>query len=213
MDGESLRRLREVLILFTLLVLPGLISPGSPMQVFSGGAPMSALTVRNAAFILLLLYLSDLSGDSKRVIGTLHGTVPTALLIALVLFLVAAAFRALFNVINFVDPIGTSAPVPGGLTIAATLFLLSVAAVEEMFFRGYLLVRLQQLSRSFSKSVVIAALLFALGHGYQGVAGLVFSFSAALFLGILWKWRPNVVAFALGHGVYNILALVFAAHG
>lgn len=212
MDGERLRRLREVLILFTLFVLPGIISPGAPEQAFSGGAPTLALTVRNVAFILLLLYLADLSGDTGSVLGSTGATLPTALLITLALFLLSTAMTAIIDVTGISDPVRETAQNLGEFRFGSVLFLLSVAAVEELFFRGYLLSQLQHLSGSFRTSLVIAALLFAVGHGYQGVAGLLFSFSVALFLGILWKWKPNLTAFALGHGLYNLIALALTVH-
>jgi membrane protease YdiL (CAAX protease family) len=204
MEGERLRQLREVLILFTLFVVPGLISAGTGSLPLSGGAPALAMTVRNVAFILLLLYLTDLSGDAGKVMGQLTGTLPTGALITVSLFLLAAATTTLLDVFDA----GNTLSLRGAVTPGTVIFLFSVAAVEEMFFRGYLLLRLHQISGSFRKSLVAAALLFAVGHGYQGAGGLVFSFSAALFLGILWKRRPNFVAFALGHGLYNLLALV-----
>ncbi|MFW6228111.1 MAG: CPBP family intramembrane glutamic endopeptidase, partial [Alkalispirochaeta sp.] len=77
-----------------------------------------------------------------------------------------------------------------------------------LFFRGYLLLRIRQFGASPFVAVVASALLFSVGHGYQGIPALVFAFSAGLFLGILWIRRPGIVSFTLGHGAYNIVALL-----
>ena len=57
--------------------------------------------------------------------------------------------------------------------VVLALILVSVVAVaEETVFRGYLLLRFCAISRNSAYGVLWSSLVFALGHGYEGTAGL-----------------------------------------
>ena len=55
----------------------------------------------------------------------------------------------------------------------AVILVTVVAVAEETIFRGYLLLRLLPLLRSTAASVLLSSAIFAVGHGYEGSAGLV----------------------------------------
>jgi membrane protease YdiL (CAAX protease family) len=73
---------------------------------------------------------------------------------------------------------------------------------EETVFRGFLLGRLRASipvagprgapCRRDALAVVVAALCFGAGHGYQGVLGIVQTTSAGLVLGTLAVWRQSL---------------------
>jgi membrane protease YdiL (CAAX protease family) len=54
----------------------------------------------------------------------------------------------------------------------ACLLVAVVAICEETIFRGYLLLRFAAVSRSLPCAVFLSTLVFTMGHGYEGVAGL-----------------------------------------
>jgi membrane protease YdiL (CAAX protease family) len=204
------RRLRELAILFTLFVVPGLLSSGNLTAFSAEVHTLGAPAIRNVAFGLLILYLTDLQGERSVLRGTPGVNVPSAIIIAAVLFvlsLIVSLFGESFN-------IGSPAVFTGVFPVdtvwgwgATGALMLTVAWVEELFFRAYVILRLRQLHAQPIVAITIAALLFAVGHGYQGVLALLFSFSAGMILGILWMRRPNIIAFTIGHGAYNIVAL------
>jgi membrane protease YdiL (CAAX protease family) len=100
---------------------------------------------------------------------------------------------------------------PGNLGVLAGWLLLSwglAAFGEEMAFRGYLLNRLADLFGNhrwiWLAGLLGSAILFGLGHLYQGITGVLETFVFALFLGWLYLssgrnlWYPIIV-----HGVAN----------
>lgn len=217
------RRLRETTILFALFVVPGLTSSAPITQVVGGVAPLIALTIRNTAFALLVLYLLDIQGERQMILESkITGeTFPLAAAVRVWAVLLGAAI--------FVSVVATA--VGGGEVSVGTqsvvsslqerysvmiwvplivIAMVSVGFVEELLFRGYFIARLRQLGRPASTAVIGSALLFSIGHGYQGVTALIFSFLAGLGLGWLWIKRPHLGAFALGHAAYNLSALTLS---
>jgi membrane protease YdiL (CAAX protease family) len=172
-----------------------------------------ASIVRNVAFALLILYLTDIQGERRSIVGEERAVPLRGIPVFFGLFGVSIATSllaggitgdvpdSLFRTVSFAG----DRPVQM-MMLAALMF--SVAWVEELFFRGYLLLRFRQFGASPFIAVVSSALLFSVGHGYQGVPALFFAFSAGLFLGIFWIRRPGIVSFTLGHGAYNIVALL-----
>jgi membrane protease YdiL (CAAX protease family) len=79
---------------------------------------------------------------------------------------------------------------------------------EELFFRSYLLGRLEQVGLRPIWAAISSAVLFGLGHGYQGPVGLV----SGSLLGLYFSWRwfdsKNLHEIAIGHGLFD--AAVFA---
>ncbi|RED16054.1 CPBP family intramembrane glutamic endopeptidase [Parasphingopyxis lamellibrachiae] len=99
------------------------------------------------------------------------------------------------------------------------LFLLWLAIVwtvaafgEEMFFRGYLITRLETAFADIRWGVVLAvllpALLFGYGHYYyQGLSGVVVTGTIGLVLGIMFVlFRRNLWPVILWHGIIDTLA-------
>jgi len=98
---------------------------------------------------------------------------------------------------------------------------------EELAFRGFLLGRvraaLPQRPWRDGAAVAVTAVLFSLGHGYQGPLGLLQTGMVGLVLGALTVWRgslwPAVIAHAGidGFGLFAIRVLKpllqKAAHG
>ena len=83
---------------------------------------------------------------------------------------------------------------------------------EEMFFRGYLVTRLQTAFSGIKfgtvLSVMLPALLFGLGHVYyQGLRGLIVTGAIGLAFGTMFiLFRKNLWPLILWHGVIDTLA-------
>jgi len=199
-------------VLFALFVVPGLLAPGDVGRLEIGGVLVASM-IRNIAFALLILYLADIQGERLSVVG-IEGYLPLrGIPVFLGLFGISISVSVIIGGLTGDVPdslfrsISFDGDDPMGMFLLAA-FMFSVAWVEELFFRGYLLLRFRQFGASPLVAVVASSLLFAVGHGYQGLPALVFAFSAGLFLGILWTRRPGIVSFTLGHGAYNIVALL-----
>jgi len=97
----------------------------------------------------------------------------------------------------------------GGLEIAFGLLFIAVVAVsEEIIFRGYLLLRLRAITGSPAAALVLASLLFALGHGYQGSAGVVTVGTMGVLLGLVYLWRGSLTAPIVMHFLQNFIGIV-----
>ncbi len=89
---------------------------------------------------------------------------------------------------------------------------------EEMAYRGYVLERAAALghhsSAAYVAAMVIVALLFGLGHVYQGVAGVAGSAVSGLFFGVLYlKAGRNLWLPILTHGFSDTIALALVYSG
>lgn len=220
----QVRRGRETAILFTLFVVPGLTSSTPIAQVVGAIGPLAALTIRNTAFALLVLYLLDIQGERQLVIGRRQEEVSFPVGVMIRVFAVLMGVSLAVSVIGAAiggtsGAVGTPAIVPALQerypTVVwvpiITVAMISVGVAEELLFRGYLIARIQQMGRSGRSAVIASAVLFSIGHGYQGVPALVFSFCAGIVLGGLWLRRAHLGAFAAGHAAYNLAALALSA--
>lgn len=84
---------------------------------------------------------------------------------------------------------------------------------EELFFRGLLLTGLASLlGRTIpaaAVATVVVTILFALGHGYQGVIGMVDTgVYGGLTLSLLFWWRKSIVAPVFAHAGWNMIAVL-----
>lgn len=89
----------------------------------------------------------------------------------------------------------------------------SAAFGEEMFFRGFLIIRFAAAFRGLpvapALAVIAAALIFGYGHFYyQGLRGLVVTGTIGLVLGTLFLlYRRNLWPLILAHGLVNSLGM------
>ena len=209
------RRICESAILFALFAAPAIFAPGDVGVLAERTGPIIAVVIRNVAFALLVFYLVDIQGERDAVIGTKRVS-PTAVVVAATgLFAISFTVGLIGGFFSAVEPSVFAAvpPEEGEFLrwIPLGVMTLSVAWVEELFFRGYLLTRLRQVGASPGTAITVAALLFSVGHGYQGAGALAFSFTAGVFFGILWVRKPSVTNLTIGHALYNIVALVLIA--
>lgn len=95
-----------------------------------------------------------------------------------------------------------------------TAIVFRAGVVEELFYRGYALERLQLIGLSRFWSVAIPLVIFSLGHWSGGAANILIAFAAGLILTGFYLWRRDLVANMIGHGlvdfVANVLPKLFA---
>ncbi len=97
---------------------------------------------------------------------------------------------------------------PGQLALAAVLVVV-VAITEETIFRGYLLLRFLEVSRSRVFSVVLSSLIFSIGHGYEGIAGVATVGVMGMILALVYLWRGSLVAPMTMHFLQDFVTIVF----
>lgn len=94
------------------------------------------------------------------------------------------------------------------LTLAIILVIV-VAITEETIFRGYLLNRFAKISRNKYSALFLSTAVFAIGHGYEGTAGVIIVSILAIIYGMVYLWRGTLIAPMTIHFLQNSLGLVF----
>jgi uncharacterized protein len=99
----------------------------------------------------------------------------------------------------------------GGIEVFLWLLLsLTAGFCEETIFRGYLQRQFTALTRSVGGGIVLQALAFGGGHGYQGWKYMLVIAVFGILFGLLAQWRrslrPGMMAHALQDGVGGLVS-------
>ena len=89
-----------------------------------------------------------------------------------------------------------------------TAIVFRAGVVEELFYRGYAIERLQMIGLGRFWSVAIPLVIFSLGHWTGGAANILIAFAAALILTGFYLWRRDLAANMIGHGLVDFVANV-----
>jgi membrane protease YdiL (CAAX protease family) len=96
---------------------------------------------------------------------------------------------------------------PGQILLAFVLVLV-VAVAEETIFRGYLILRFRNVTASLTAAVLLSAVVFSLGHGYEGTAGVVTVGVMGLVFALVYVWRGSLVAPIVMHFLQDFVAII-----
>ncbi len=92
---------------------------------------------------------------------------------------------------------------------AVSLMVLRAGVVEELFYRGYLMERLEEFSGRWLVYFLLPAVVFGLLHFRQGIGGILISFVLGLILAwFYWKKRDlkaNIIAHFLVDFIPNVI--------
>ncbi len=114
----------------------------------------------------------------------------------------AAGFSAPTSIPSFLTPRD-----PAQLLLGVFLVVV-VALAEETIFRGYLILRLEAVTGSTRAAVLLSSLIFAIGHGYEGSAGIVVVFSMGVIFALIYAWRRNLTAPIVMHFLQDFIGIV-----
>jgi CAAX protease family protein len=89
-----------------------------------------------------------------------------------------------------------------------TLAVIRAGVVEELFFRGYAIERLQSIGCGRVLSAAIPLIIFAVTHWTGGIPNIIIAFVVGAVLTIFYLWRRDLVANMIGHGLSDFLGLV-----
>lgn len=129
-----------------------------------------------------------------------------------VLFLVSGIVEQVFRAMGLSAP---STPTPRFLTatggwefVLASVLVVVVAVAEETIFRGYLMLRFTQIGGNRAAAVLLSSVVFALGHGYEGTAGVATVGVMGLVFALVYVWRKSLVAPIVMHCVQDFVGIV-----
>ncbi len=203
---------------FLFLILPSLVL--SLFVVRGGGAGFTftavSVILRDLALVSLILYflwrnrepLSRVGWSSRRVLADIGLGI---ILFPGVFFLVGAVEKA-FQSAGLTLP---ENPRPSFLEatgaaqlLLASLLVVVVALSEETIFRGYLILRFAAITGSPALAAIISSLVFSLGHGYEGSAGMATVGVMGLILAAIYVWRGSLTAPMTIHFLQDFLGVV-----
>jgi CAAX protease family protein len=88
------------------------------------------------------------------------------------------------------------------------LVVVRAGLVEELFYRGYAIERLQLVGLNRYLAGAIPLLIFGFAHGANGWANIVVALSLGLVLTIVYLWRRDLVANMIGHFMVDFISVV-----
>ncbi|MCL5961812.1 MAG: CPBP family intramembrane metalloprotease [Chloroflexi bacterium] len=127
-------------------------------------------------------------------------------------FFAAGFLESIFRAAGLSAP---STPLPSFLAakgyaefLLAFLLVIVVAVAEETIFRGYLILRFKNITRSITAAVLLSTVVFSLGHGYEGSAGIATVGLVGIAFAAVYVWRKSLVAPITMHFLLDFVAIV-----
>src|SRR6266481_6338186 len=87
-----------------------------------------------------------------------------------------------------------------------TLIVLRAGVVEELFYRGYAIERLEALGLNRYWAAAIPLIIFALGHWTGGGANILIALALGGILAGFYLWRRDLIANMIGHFAVDFVA-------
>jgi membrane protease YdiL (CAAX protease family) len=203
---------------FLFLIVPSMMLSLIVTQQGKPSFPVEAIALifRDLSLVALVLFFLWRNGEPLTHIGwTGRRLVGEAILgvVCFVPFFLSAALLERFLLHlgltspsqsrpSFLTAQGPAEFVLGGFLVAV------VALAEETIFRGYLLLRFQALLRNTPVAVLLSSAIFAIGHGYEGSAGVVTVGFMGVVFALLYLWRRSLVAPIVMHFLQDFLGIV-----
>ncbi len=203
---------------FLFLVVPSLAF--SFFAVKQGRVSFSltavATILRDLALVCLIAFFLWRNKERVVSIGWKADNLAREIGVGLALFLPMFFFTGWLEV--FLKSLGFTTPATprpsyleamGTTELVLAFLLVSVVAVaEETIFRGYLLLRFEGIGVRPVASVVLSAVIFGMGHGYEGSAGVVSIGVMGLIFAVVYLWRRSLVAPITMHFLQDFIGLV-----
>jgi len=89
-----------------------------------------------------------------------------------------------------------------------TLIVVRAGVVEELFYRGYAIERLNALGLNRYVAAAVALLIFSIGHWTGGWANIVIALALGAILAGFYLWKRDLVANMIGHFLVDFIANV-----
>lgn len=217
--GSDVRkeRLLEVSV-FLFLIAPSIIISFFIVSQGNVSFVLIALStiLRDLALVSLIVFFVWRNGERLGLIGWSFRNVSREAVIGMWLFIPlffgAGALDAGLQSAGFSAP---AVPLPSLVAektapefVLAAVMVGVVAMAEETIFRGYLILRFREVTSNTPAAVLLSAVLFSLGHGYEGSAGVVTVGVMGLVFALVYLWRRSLVAPMVMHFLQDFIGIV-----
>lgn len=202
---------------FLLLVLPS--AAVAPSVLKKGDLHFTAIAVssivNDLAQLSLILYFVWRNGEGLRSIGLSLRRWWVEVLLGCVLYFpfvfVVGLVQRLVRVLGFATLAGQPRFLtPRGMNqvLLALALVVVVAVVEEIVFRGYLILRFRTAFGGRAGAVMMSALVFTAGHGYEGAGGMMAVGVIGLIFALLYVWRGSLLVPMVLHFLQDFVSIV-----
>lgn len=216
-QSKRTERIIEVSV-FLFLIVPSMAFSFFAVKQGSIGFRLVAVAtmLRDLALVSLILFFVWRNDEAVAQIGWRFQNAWREVLLGLVLFIPfffgANLLESALLGMGFSTP---STPLPsleatGGIGESVLGFFLVaiVALTEETIFRGYLILRFKAIRSSAVFAVIFSSVIFSLGHGYEGSAGVITVGFMGMVFAIIYLWRRSLMAPMVMHFLQDFIGIV-----
>ena len=199
--------------LYRLLAAPNGMLPNARLFALAVELTATALVFGGAS----VLGLRVLDGDQRKMLPRAALSRAQVLWLSLLGALAVAPMTLGADVLRSLIAGGSAAGVtfamraPGVFILALLKSALLVPALEELFFRGYLLHALKRYGQA--RAALVSTLCFALAHMGGAVHAVLLYAALGLLLASLTLKTGSLLAPVLVHGCYNLALIVLESAG
>lgn len=206
------------LSVFVFLIVPSMALSFFAVKQGSLGFVVVAVStiLRDLSLVALILFFAWRNHEPATVIGWNAGRGWPEIVLGMVLFipvfLGGAWLESALHAVGFslpATPLPSLDPAPDpSQLLLATILVAVVAFAEETIFRGYLMLRLTALTKSPAVAVALSALVFSIGHGYEGSAGVITVGALGAVFAVVYLWRGSLLAPVTMHFLQDFIGIV-----
>jgi membrane protease YdiL (CAAX protease family) len=192
--------------LFGMLIVRQTVSHFWPTLTFTAALWKESLIWLCAIIVLVIILRGEHLPLSSIGIGTspFKKSLLWGFVLAVLCGLIAVAIAALTHYGG-----GPAAEAFGKLPLwLITLIVFRAGVVEELFYRGYAIERLQVLGLNRYLAAAIPLVIFAVGHWTGGWANIVIALALGAVLSGFYLWRRDLIANMIGHFLVDFVANV-----
>jgi len=217
LQSDRKKQLIEVTV-FLFLIIPSIAISLFVSRQAGLTFPIVAVStiLRDLSLLSLILYFLWSNDEPILRVGLASYKIQREVFMGIILYIPFFLGIALFQSILF--QLGLSLPsrsltsflAPQGVGeyLLAFILVIVVAVSEEVIFRGYLILRLANTSGNVLLAAAISSLIFALGHGYEGSAGILTVGIMGFLFALVYLWRMSLVAPIVMHFLQDFIGII-----
>jgi membrane protease YdiL (CAAX protease family) len=203
---------------FLFLIVPSMIISFFIVKQGSISFVLVALSsiLRDLALVSLVLFFLWRNGEPLTVIGWRFKNAGKEAILGMWIFIPfffgAGLLEKGLRMVGFTAP---ATPLPALIAekntaefLLAAVLVIVVALAEETIFRGYLILRFKNITASTAAAVLTSAVIFSLGHGYEGSAGVITVGVMGVVFALIYLWRQSLVAPMVMHFLQDFIGIV-----
>lgn len=219
--GEVRPKRREQLfelLVFLFLILPSMVISFFMVRQGYAGFVLTAVAtiVRDLSLVSLIFFFIWRNGEAPSRLGWTRRNFWGEVWLGAVLFIPFTLGTGLL--VRALESAGLSAPstpLPSYLAargigefVLAGILVAIVAVTEETIFRGYMILRFRTVTANLFAAAVISSVIFSIGHGYEGAAGILTVGVMGFIFALVYIWRRSLTAPMVMHFLQDFIGIV-----